>query len=250
MRLLAKTAIVTGAGSGIGRAVAVRFASEGAKVVVADINQEGGLETVHEIRRQKGEAGFITTDVSVADDCKRMVEFAVEKYGGLDILHNNAFYAPDNKAVVDTDEEEWDRTIAVTLKGVFLGSRYALPIMIEKGGGVVINTASVIGLIGAQGLAAYGAAKGGVIQLTRSIACDYGSYGIRANAICPGLIETPATANMLADSTCRDMALSRLLIKRLGEPEDIANAALFLASDESSYITGSLLIVDGGRSAI
>ncbi len=250
MKLLGKVAIVTGSASGIGRAIAEKFAAEGAKVILADINEDGGSQTVAAIRGAGGEATFIRTDVSVADDCKRMVDLAVEKYGGLDILSNNAAVVIPRRPLVDTTEDEWDRTMAVTLKGVFLGCKYALPAMIARGGGVVVNTASIAGIVATPTFAAYCAAKGGVVQLTKSIACDYGRNGIRANAICPGIVETPATAGLLADPQYREWQLGQTLLKRIGTPDEIANAALFLASDDSSYMTGSLLVVDAGKTAV
>lgn len=249
MKLQGKTAIITGAASGIGRATAIRFAAEGACVVVADINREGGQETVEAIRTEGGQAIFAYADVSLRDDCQQMVSNAIEQYGRLDILHNNAAFIVYQRPLLETSEEEWDRTMAVTLKGVFLACQAALPPMIARGGGSIINTASVAGIVGVPAFAAYCAAKGGVVQLTRSIACDYGRNGIRANVICPGLIETPGTIEYLANPQWREAQLKQSLIKRIGVPADIANAALFLASDDSSFITGAVLAVDAGKTA-
>jgi NAD(P)-dependent dehydrogenase (short-subunit alcohol dehydrogenase family) len=176
-----------------------------------------------------------------------MVQACLKEYGALDILHNNAYWAPLNRPLADTTEEEWDRTIDVTLKGVFLGCKYAIPEMIARGGGVIINTASTSGLTGSPAFAAYMAAKGGVIQLTRSVALDYGPYGIRCNAIAPGIIETPATRDILAEPQRRQQLLGRCLVGRIGQPEDVARAALYLASDDSSFMTGHVLVLDGGR---
>lgn len=249
MKLRGKTAIITGASSGIGRATAIKFAGEGACVVVADINQEGGQETVDSIRTSGGQAIFAYADVSSRQDCSKMVSGAVEQFGGLDILHNNAAFIVYQRTLLETSEEEWDRTMAVTLKGVFLACQAALPAMIARGGGSIINTASVAGIVGVPAFAAYCAAKGGVVQLTRSIACDYGRSGIRANAICPGLIETPGTVEYLANPEWRDAQLRQSLIKRIGVPSDVANAALFLASDDSSFMTGAIIALDAGKTA-
>lgn len=246
MKLEGKTAIITGAGSGIGRATAVLFAKEGAKVVVADINPDGGEQTVRLIAEAGGTAIFVPVDVARARDVEAMIGQCLREYGGLNVLHNNAYWAPVDRPLVDTTEEEWDRTVDVTLKGVFLGCKYAIPEMVARGGGVIINTASTAGLAASPAFAAYMAAKGGVVQVTRSVALDYGP-GIRCNAIAPGIIETPATRDLLADPGVRQRMLSRCPVGRIGQPEDIARAALYLASDDSSFMTGHILVVDGGR---
>lgn len=218
-------------------------------MVVADINREGGEETVSQIREHGFSALFARTDVSRTDDVREMVAMALRVFGRIDILHNNAYWAPAplESPVVDTTEADWDRTLAVTLTGVFLGCKYVIPTMIECGGGVIVNTASTAGLVSLPRFAAYMAAKGGVVQLTRSVAMDYGARGIRCNAVCPGLIQTPATEPLLADPGRRQALTSRQLLAQIGQPEDIARAVLFLASDESSFITGQTLVVDGGR---
>ena len=248
-RVAGKVAIVTGAGSGIGRETACLLAREGAAVLVADIDEGGGAETVRQIQAESPDAraALARVDVANADDVRRMVNQAVEQFGGLDILHNNAYWAPLYRAVVETSEEEWQRTQDVTLKGVFYGCKYAIPVMIERGGGSIVNTASVAALSGSLKFAAYAAAKGGVAALTRSVAIDYGAQGIRCNAVAPGVIETPATAPVLADPERRAWLVSKLLVGRLGQPRDIAYAVLYLASDESSFMTGQVLVVDGGR---
>lgn len=247
MKLAGKAAIITGAGSGIGRATAQLFAKEGARVVVADIDPQGGLETIRLIQHTGGSAVFVQVDVARAAEVQAMVQRCLQEFGALNLLHNNAYWAPLNRPLADTTEEEWDRTIEVTLKGVFLGCKYALPEMVARGGGVIINTASTAGLTGSPAFAAYMAAKGGVIQLTRSIAVDYGPLGIRCNAIAPGIIETPATQGILADPLRRQQLLGKCLVGRIGQPEDIAQAALYLASEDSSFMTGHVLVVDGGR---
>jgi NAD(P)-dependent dehydrogenase (short-subunit alcohol dehydrogenase family) len=246
-RVRGKVAIVTGASSGIGRETARLLGEEGASVVVADIDEPGGLETVREIEADGAQAVFAPTDVSKPSDVAAMVAIATERFGRLDVLCNNAYWAPLNRPLVDTTDEEWDRTLAVTLTGVFLGCRAAIPVMVRGGGGVIVNTASTSGLTASPQFAAYMAAKGGVVQLTRSVAFDYGPQGIRCTAVCPGLIDTPATAPVLADPERRAWLESKLLVGRIGVPRDIAQAVLFLASDESSFMTGQMLVVDGGR---
>jgi NAD(P)-dependent dehydrogenase (short-subunit alcohol dehydrogenase family) len=246
-RVAGKVAIVTGAASGIGRATARLLAEEGAAVVVADVDAEGGEATARQIQEAGGEGAFVRTDVSEAGQVEQLVRAAVERFGGLDILHNNAYWAPLYRPLVETSDQEWERTIAVTLKGVFLGCKYAIPVMIERGGGSIVNTASTAALAASPQFAAYMAAKGGVVALTRSVAMDYGGQGIRCNAICPGLTETPATAPVLADPERRRWLESKLLVGRVGQPEDIARGVLYLCSDESSFMTGQTLVVDGGR---
>jgi NAD(P)-dependent dehydrogenase (short-subunit alcohol dehydrogenase family) len=245
MRLKNKVAIVTGAASGIGRAIAQVFAQERARVIVADINDEGGQETVQLIKARDGEALFLHCDVSVSADVKRMVESAIHSFGGLNILVNNAAYLKDFKTAVDTAEEEWDLSIDVTLKGVFLCSKSAIPEMIKAGAGSIINIASVGGLVGFASYAAYCSAKGGVIQLTKSLAIDYGRHNIRVNAICPGPIDTPTTPEA-QDEKLHQWQRDMTVLGRTASPEEVAYPALFLASDESSFVTGSILVVDGG----
>jgi NAD(P)-dependent dehydrogenase (short-subunit alcohol dehydrogenase family) len=246
-RVEGKVAIVTGAASGIGRATACLLAREGARVVVADVNADGADETVETIRAAGGQAEFVRTDVSSAADVEAMVAQAVARFGRLDVLHNNAYWAPLNTPVVVTTEAQWDRTLDVTLKSVFLGCKYAIPVMVESGGGSIVNTASTAALVASPQFAAYAAAKGGVVALTRSVAFDYGSQGIRCNAVCPGLTETPATAPVLADAQRRKWLTEKILVGRIGRPDDIAAAVLYLASDESGFVTGQTMVVDGGR---
>lgn len=251
MRLEGKVALVTGAGSGIGKLTAETFAREGARVVVADVVDEAGRATVEGIRAAGGEAEYVHCDVSVAEEVEAMVAFTVGHFGKLDVMMNNAgiFHARDG-SVIDTDEETWDRTIAINLKGVFLGSKYAVRAMLDSGGGSLINVASFVALMGAAvPQIAYTASKGGVLSMTREIAVEFARRGIRANALCPGPIETPLLAELLADPAARQRRLVHIPIGRFGQGQEIANAALFLASDESSLMTGAALVVDGGITA-
>lgn len=198
------------------------------------------------IERAGGRAEPCVVDVGRAVDVERMVDTAVSRFGRLDVLHNNAYWAPIDRSVTQTSDEEWDRTLRVTLTSVFLGCRAAIPRMIANGGGTIVNTASTAGfLVGTPRFAAYMAAKGGVVQLTRSVALDYGADGIRCNAVCPGLTETAATAHLSAER--REWLGSKLLVGRTGKPIDIAHAVLYLAGEESSFMTGQTLVVDGGR---
>ena len=251
MKLKKKAAIVTGAASGIGRAIAYAFAREGAKVVSADINTEGGEETAAKIRGEGGDAFFLETDVSDAAAVKSLVDQTVENCGRLDIMVNNAGIEVF-KRLADTDEQAWDRVIQINLKGVFLGTKYAVPKMLENGGGVIVNMASVAGVMGAGGLAAYNASKGGVVLLTKNTAMDYGKKNIRANCICPGFIKTPmveAVMSMPGATEVRDYLGTLCPAGRFGTPEEIASIAVFLASDDSSYVNGHALVADGGMSA-
>jgi len=245
MKLENKVALITGAASGIGRASALLFAQEGAKVMAVDIDLRGGMETVEMIKSMGGEAIFILADVSKASDMEKAIKSCVERYDKLDILFNNAGVAQDC-SIVDMSEDEWDRVINVNLKGVFLGSKYAIPQMIKQGGGVIINTASTLGLAAEPNCAAYCASKGGVIALTKALAVECAPFNIRVNCICPGPIATP----MILKEPQQQIDVSYVPLKRLGKPEEIAHAALFLASSESTYVTGAALIVDGGTTAI
>ncbi len=251
MRLQGKVALITGAGSGIGRESAVLFAREGARVVVVDVNEAGGEETVRTVRSAGGEAVFVHADVSKASDAQRMIQVAEETFGQLNVLFNNAgvFHA-DDRSVLDTSEAIWDFVISVNLKGVFLGCKYGVPALLRAGGGSIINTASFVALIGAAvPQIAYTASKGGVLSMTREIAVEFARQNVRANALCPGPVDTPLLAPLLADPAARQRRLVHIPPGRLAQASEIARAALFLASDESSYINGATFVVDGGITA-
>lgn len=241
-----KVALVTGAGSGIGRASAFAFAAAGARVVVSDVSTRGGEETVRLIRASAGEAVFIRADVCRADEVAALVGETVTRYGRLDYAHNNAGLAAPGD-VVECTEDDWDRVIAVNLKGVWLCLKHEIPQMLEQGSGAIVNTASIAGLSAIPGAAAYTASKHGVIGLTKSAAHQYAGAGIRINAVCPGYTETPmieAVFERVPDSEARITALHP--IGRLGTPEEIAAAVLWLCSDAAAFVTGHPLVVDGG----
>lgn len=252
MKLAGKVALVTGAGSGIGQAIATLFAAEGARVGVADFSSDGGMQTVGLIRQAGGEAHFFQADVSQSAEVQQTINGLVEHWGRIDILCNNAGIGVA-AAVVDTSEEDWDRVLAVDLKGVFLGCKYAIPHMIDQGGGVIVNTASVAGQVGVLNRAAYCAAKAGVVGLTKSISVDYVGQNIRVNAICPGTVDSPWIRMILSQQPDpvaeRQRMVERQPMGRMGEPSEIAKAALYLASDDSAFITGTALIIDGGLTA-
>jgi NAD(P)-dependent dehydrogenase (short-subunit alcohol dehydrogenase family) len=245
LRLKDKSAIVTGAAAGIGRAIALLFAKEGATVTVADMNQDGGLETVRLIRELGRDALFCRVDVSDSSEVRNMMQKTVKRTGKINILVNNAAHMKDFGTAVDTTEDQWDRSIDVTLKGAFLCSKFAIPDMMKIGGGSIINIASVGGAVGFASYVAYCCAKGGIVQLTKSLAIDYGPFNIRVNAISPGAIDTAASPKGKDEKTYQ-YQISMSVLGRTGQPEEVAFAALFLASDESSFISGSNLFVDGG----
>jgi len=249
MRLSDKVAIVTGAGSGIGKATAALFAAEGAKVIVVDWNKDTGEETAATLRQAGGQSLYCYADVSQREDVERMVNTALDHYARLDVLVNNAAIAAMAR-LVDTTEETWDRVQSVNLKGVFLGCKYAIPAMIRSGGGTIINIASILGFVGDPDWAAYCAAKSGVIGLTKVAALTYGPQGIRVNCICPGDVETPLREWEFSQSPDPDRSRreisSKYPLRRLASPQEIAECVVFLASEASSFITGSSMVVDGG----
>ncbi|HLZ30274.1 MAG TPA: glucose 1-dehydrogenase [Chloroflexota bacterium] len=249
MRLEGKVAIVTGAGSGIGRATALRFAEEGARVVLVDRDQAGAEMTLSLVTAAGGDAHLVVGDVSRAPDTARMVDEAVRVFGKLDALINNAAVMV-SKAVPELSEEEWDHVLGVNLKGVFLCSKQAILCFRRQGhGGSIVNMASVNSFYAEGGIAAYCAAKGGVQQLTRAMAIDHSAEGIRVNCICPGWIDTPINAGYFADSAARGFADKLHAIGRIGQPPEIAAVAAFLVSDDASFVTGASIVADGGFSA-
>jgi len=251
MRLANKVAVITGAGSGIGRESALLFAREGARVVVADVNDDAGQAVVEELRAAGGEAVYVRADVSKGADAEGMVRAAEESFGRLDVLFNNAgiSHAKDDDAVA-TEEEVWDLTMNINLKGVFLGCKYGIPALRRAGGGSIINTASFVALLGAATpQLAYTASKGGVLAMTRELAVIHAREGIRVNALCPGPLRTELLMKYLDTEEKRQRRLVHVPMGRFGEAREIAQAALFLASDESSFTTGATFLVDGGITA-
>lgn len=252
MRLRDRVALITGGTSGIGRATALLFAQQGARVVITGRDEARGREVVAEVEAAGGTILFVRCDVRFADQCRRAVEETMRTFGQLDILFNNAGVFYPNTAI-ECSEEEWDLTVDICLKGTFLMSKYTLPIMIAQGSGVIINNASGWGLVGGDGAAAYCAAKGGVVLLTKAMAVDHSRQGVRVNCVCPGDVDTPMLVN---DAQKRGMAWTDYLASaanrpmgRIGQPEEIAQAVLFLASEDASFVTGAILAVDGGGTA-
>jgi NAD(P)-dependent dehydrogenase (short-subunit alcohol dehydrogenase family) len=257
MRLRDKVAIITGATSGIGRAAAILFCREGAKVVAVGRRSHQGNETVKMATATGGNAIFIKTDVSEASDIEKMVDEVITAFGRIDILFNNAGVNLEGarKPLVECPEEYWERTMEVNVKGIFLTSKYVIPHMLRNGGGSIINTSSMVGIVGRKERCAYVTSKGGVTLLTKSMAIDYAPNNIRVNCICPATIEgTDITRKTLAkarkdEDLWQQIILNKIPLGRPGKPEEVAYTALFLASDESSFITGTSLMVDGGYTA-
>lgn len=253
MRLNNKVAIITGAGSGIGAATAVIFAKEGARVVIADIEKNKGMDTVDLIKSNNGEAIFVQVDLTAVDSIQKMVKSTIETYDKLDILVNNAgIYLQAN--AVDISEKDWNRIMDVNLKGVFLCCKYSIPEMIKGGkGGVIVNVGSEAGIVGIKNQVAYNVSKGGIIALTRSMAVDFATQNIRVNCVCPGTTETTLVKEALSKASDPEKARRELEMvrpaNRLGRPEEIAYGILYMASDESPYATGTILSIDGGYTA-
>lgn len=244
-----KVAIVTGAGSGIGKAVALLYATEGAKVVLSDIDEKGGNETVYQIKSQGGDAIFIKADTSNPDNQKSTVEMAVKKYGGLHIACNNAGIGGDLAPTGEYPIDGWDKIISVNLSGVFYGLRYQIPAMTNTGGGgSIVNMSSILGMVGSKNVPGYVAAKHGVVGLTKAAALDYADKQIRVNAVGPGYIDTPLLSNSLDEATIKSLA-GLHPIGRLGTAEEVAELVLWLSSSKSSFVTGSFYTIDGGYTA-
>ena len=252
MRLKDKVALITGAGSGIGRASALKFAEEGAKLVAVDTQVDGNDETVRLVQAGGGAAVAVHADVTDSMAVHRMIGAAVETYGRLDILFNNAGISHRGN-ILEIDEEGFDRLFAVNVKGVFLGCKEAIPVMKSQGGGVILNTASQLGVVGMEANVVYPATKGAVVQLTRCLALDHAVDGIRVNCICPGPIDTPMTQRNREVSGAPDAALrtrlERIPLSRMGTAREMADVAAFLCSDEASFITGAAILADGGWTA-
>lgn len=246
--LQGKVTIVTGAASGIGRGAAMVFAANGAKVVVADINEDGGMKTAEEIRKSGGTAIFVKTDVSSSADAKNCVERAVAEFGGLDCLFSNAGFNPTG-TVVDTTEELWDRLIDVNLKGMYLMCKYSIPEMKKAGKGSIVCTASVDGVLAIRNEAAYIASKGGIISLVKAMALDHTLENIRVNCILPGAIRTALYEKFIEENPGIDDQAKDHPMNRIGEPEEVAEVAMFLLSDVPTFVTGAIVPVDGGYSA-
>ena len=248
MRLENKVALISGGARGMGAVEAKLFAGEGAKVVIGDVLEDDGRRTEAEINESGGECVFVRLDVTIEESWQAAVRLAVERFGKLDILVNNAgIYRTHN--VVETSEEEWDQVMDINAKGVFLGTKTAIPAMRDNGSGSIVNISSVAGLVGNLMSSAYTASKGAVRLLTKSTAIQYGRDGIRCNSVHPGTIVTQMTAGLLADESYREDRINRTPIGRLGTADDVAYGVLFLASDEASFMTGSELVIDGGRTA-
>jgi len=247
LKMRSKTALVTGAGSGIGRAIALTFSREGAYVALADMNELGGKETLEMIKKAGGKAFFIKTDVSRTPDVEKMVQETVKEFGRLDYAANNAGIEGTQGNILDQTEESWDRVLNVNLKGVWLCMKYEIPEMLKNPGGAIVNTASVAGLAGFAGLSPYVASKHGVVGITRTAALEFATKGIRINAVCPGVIKTP----MIDRFTHGDEEIAKTFtalepVGRMGKPEEIAEAVVWLCSDAASFVDGFPMAVDGG----
>jgi NAD(P)-dependent dehydrogenase (short-subunit alcohol dehydrogenase family) len=249
MKLEGKVSLITGGASGIGRATALLLAREGSAVAIADLDETRGREVVQQIVAAGGHALFVLCNVAEAASCQRAVRFTVEQLGGLDILFNNAGIIR-RANILDITEEEWDRVMAVNVRSIFLMSRYAIPVMADGGGGAIVNTGSGWGLVGGRNAVSYCASKGAVVNMTRAMALDHGAQNIRVNCVCPGDTDTGMLRNEAQQlGATEDEFLVEAAYRplgRIGDPEDIARAVLYLVSDDSSFVTGSVLVVDGG----
>jgi NAD(P)-dependent dehydrogenase (short-subunit alcohol dehydrogenase family) len=249
-RVMGKVAVVTGGGSGIGRATSVAFAREGAKVVVADVAVTGGEETVQMIKAAGGEALFVKTDVAKDSEVAALVKKTVDTYGRLDCAFNNAGIGGAVALTADASEENWDRIIAINLKAVWLCLKHEIAQMLKQGGGAIVNTASIAGLVGFQGVSAYVASKHGVNGLTKTAALEYAKQGIRVNSVCPGVIHTPLIEPVMkGNPQMMEAMVAMEPVGRLGKPEEIAESVVWLCSDAASFVTGLPMVVDGGATA-
>ena len=247
MRLKGKVALITGAGSGMGRAASLLFAREGAKIAAIDVTEASAAETAKMIKAAGGEAISLRADVSDSEDARAMVAQTVRAFGGLDVLYNNAGIEGESGFIAQLSEEAFDRVIAINLRGVWLGMKYGLPRIVERGGGAVINTASVAGIVGLKGAAAYCAAKAGRDFADGVAALEYGRYKVRVNCICPGVIQTPMVERIAGPEGVKPRFIERSSVfGRVGNADEIAHTALFLASDEAPFATGAPFIIDGG----
>jgi NAD(P)-dependent dehydrogenase (short-subunit alcohol dehydrogenase family) len=251
-RVEGKVALVTGGASGIGRATALTFAREGAKLIIADMNAEGGQQTVHIIKENGGEAIFVPTDVTQATAVEALISKAVETYGRLDCAHNNAGISgagiggEQRTLTAEYPEERWHQVIAINLTGVWLCMKYEIAQMLTQGGGAIVNTASVAGLVGLPYASAYVASKHGVVGLTKTAALEYAKQGIRVNCVCPGYIQTPMTAPGVQDPDRKALIIASEPVGRIGNPEEVAEAVVWLCSDAASFVTGHTMTIDGG----
>ncbi|MFC7322637.1 SDR family NAD(P)-dependent oxidoreductase [Halobacillus campisalis] len=246
MRLDKRNAIITGGASGIGRATALLMAKEGASVLVCDRNQKQGEETVRLIEAGGGEALFHEVDVAKEESVKRVISYAEHNLGSIDVLFNNAGVGGEEKKLHELTEEEWDYVVDINLKGVFFGLKHAVPFMMEQKKGTIINTSSLLGFKGKKRVGPYNASKSGVVTLTKNAALEYGRYGVRVNAVAPGVIDTAIVDGWKQDERKWELISAANAMGRIGKPEEVAEAVVFLASDQSSYITGETLMVDGG----
>lgn len=252
MKLEQRVAVITGAGSGIGQAMARLFASEGARILAADVNESAAQETARMITEAGGACRTFAVDVSRPEQVRALIDEAISAFGRIDILCNNAGIGSTTD-VVECEPDEWDRVMTVNVKSVYLGCKYAIPHMLAQGGGVIVNTASVAGMVGLPKRASYSASKGAVIALTRQVAVEYVEQGIRVNCLCPGTVDSPWVGRLLQQAddpvAARQALVARQPLGRLGTPDEIAAAALYLVSDDAAFITGTGLVIDGGLTA-